>query len=376
MSKGIPVIWKRLISHNASRRPPFYDVFPQKKLVNKLLFELDSRLTFPKLYPLYESLYNTMDDVQGQVKVPTGITVSDIMVMKKVLEKLRHRTKSINKNLLALENEILNKAAEMGNNDAISLLAFDTLKDSSSNSHEDIAYAKTLIKELYQLRHPLTVKLTGDLTFKNNDLINAEKYYKDFLALEDDTFLAGEVYGQLGQISFRKPNLFKAEDYFLKSIKLCPLEYSVHSYFYLGQMYMNSQPLKARALLESTATQGFKESFKILGFLEMNYFEDYSKAQEWFKLGMELFEMECFVGYFDCCVKLEEWVNAKRCFNSMTTLLQSNANYEPVYSNFVTTRKDKLEKLEKYSTNVVMDSMHAVEAAKRQEVSKESRWNV
>ncbi|CDO94739.1 unnamed protein product [Kluyveromyces dobzhanskii CBS 2104] len=366
----------RLASSLATQRPPFREIFPQKKMVSRLLFELDSRLTYNKLYPIYEKLYEGLEkDID--VEVPHGLKGKDMMVMKKVLEKVRHKTKAINKNLLALENAILDRAAEAGDNDAIALLCFEVLKDPANNTGEDVSHAKKLIKKLYQMNHPLTVKLTADLALKNNDSVTAEEYYNKFLELQDDTFLAGEVYGQLGQIHFRKPNLVEAEKCFLKAIKLCPIDFSVRSYFLLGQIYMNNDIFKARSLIESSATQGFKESFKTLGLLEMNYFENYPKAQEWFKLGMELYDLECFIGYFDCATKNGDILLAKRCYESMEKLAENNADITKIFENFCSHRKTEVETVTEFSLNPAVDSLLIARNSETGEkISKSNTWDL
>lgn len=356
-------------------RPPLEEVFPRKRMINRILFELDSRLSFGKLYPVFESSYNNVD--QEDIPMPTTISASDVMLMKKVLEKVRSRTKSVNRHLLKLESALLDKAAEMGDKDAIALVAFDVLKDPSKNSQEDVSYAKLLIKDLYQKEHHLTLKLTGDLALRGGDSSQAVRYYRHFLRLEDDTFLAGEVYGQLGQISFKETDLDLAEKYFLKAIALSPLEYSVHSYFYLAQIYMNSDPLKARTLMESCATQGYKESFKALGFLEMHYFGDFYKAKEWFKLGMELFELECFIGYFDCCTSLCEWTLANKCLRSLEKIGQTNATYKTVVEQFIEARKDKIEKANSYEPGALLNPATIKEIKKVSgSPAKENKWGL
>lgn len=345
--------------------------------MNKILFELDSRLSFAKLYPVYETIYDSMDKQEEEIPIPRNINSSDMMIMKKSLEKVRHKTKSVNRHLLELENTILDKAAEMGDNDAVALLAFDVLKDPSNNSEDDVQYAKRLVKDLYQRKHHLTLKLTGDLALKGGDSAEAENYYHKFLELENDTFLAGEVYGQLGQVNFRKANLSISEAYFLKSIQFSPLEYSVHSYFYLAHIYMNFDPSKARILMECCASQGFRESFKTLGFLEMNYFKDLIKAQEWFKLGMELFELECFVGYFDCCVALDDWVAANKCINSMKRIAEMNVNYKPLVKQFIESRGEKVSKAQQYSPSSIMGNEMLDKATNQNvSVSKENKWGL
>lgn len=372
-----PALSTRFASSLIRQRPAFHEVFPQKKMVNRLLFELDSRLTFNKLYPVYESIYESLDK-STDASIPNGFTGKDLMIMKKVIEKIRHKTKTINKNLLALENEILDLAAERGDNDAISLLCFDVLKDPSHNSDEDVTHAKRLIKELYKKEHPLTVKLTADIALLNSDDITAEKYYLKFLDLQNDTFLAGEVYGQLGQIHFRKPDLVKAEQCFLKAIKLCPIDYSVRSYFLLGQIYINNDVFKARSLIESSATQGFRESFKTLGLLEMNYFKNYPKAQEWFKLGMELYDIQCYIGYFDCAMFSDNILLAKKCFESFTKLSESNQDIKKLFETFCAHRVDDIKRVNDYilpsSTLNPLPNVAASNA--KTDVSKSNTWNL
>ncbi|SCU89633.1 LAME_0E04676g1_1 [Lachancea meyersii CBS 8951] len=371
--------FKRLSSSLAFKRAPFYEVFPSKKLVNRLLFEMDSKLTFSKLYPVYESVYNSLDVGHTERCFPVSFKGEDVMMMKKVLEKLRHRTKSVNRNLRDLENELLENAAELGDNDAISVLSFNVITNSDKNTPEDVSHAQKLIKSLYQMHHPLTIKLTADFAFASEDFSNAEKYYKLFLDSEKDTYRAGEVNGQLGKISFKKPDLKEAEKYFLESIRLCPLEQVVQSYYHLAQLYMDSEPVKARCLMESAASEGFKESFQLLGFLEMNYFQNLQKALQWFKLGMELFDFECFIGYFDCCMKLKSFQKAKNCLKSMQKLSETNEVSKESFQIFVNSRHDQINSLALYSKNVVADTslfLHADRTTTDSPIEKESRWNL
>lgn len=376
MNSKASLCFKRLASFKLPNRPPFHEVFPQKTLVNRILFELDSKLTFPKLYPVYESIYNNLGHSDRENALPKSFTASDVMIMKKVLEKLRHRTKSTNRNFIALENELLEKAAEMGDNDAIGLLAYSVLKNPQKNSAEDVAHAKSLIKQLYQMNHSLTLKLTGDFAWRSDDFTNAESYYKRFLEFENDTFRAGEVYGQLGILYLRKPDLKEAERCFLSSISLAPRENVVKSYYHLAQLYMESYPLKARSLMESAAAEGFKESFQLLGFLEMNYFQNYAKSQQWFKLGMELFEVDCYIGYFDSCVKMQKWHLAKKCLETMHLLVQKNTAQYPAYETFLKSREDKIEALKLHSTNPHIEVSKYATQMRGSPATKRNTWGL
>ncbi|AGO12966.1 AaceriADL282Wp [[Ashbya] aceris (nom. inval.)] len=356
----------RFLSTNS--RPPLHKIFPSKKLVNRMLFDLDSRLTFRKLLPVYEQVYAQLDSSTEDLSIPSSVRAHDVMIMKKVLEKTRHRTKSTNRHLLALENELLYMAAQMGHRDAAALLAFDTLCNPASQSEEDMNYAKLMVKDFYRAGHPLTLKLTGDLALANGDHAAAEENYLKFLEKEADTFLAGEVYGQLGKISFLRSAFSQAEERFLHAIRLSPLEYSVQSYFYLGQLYMNSDPLKARSLLESAASQGFKESFKTLGHLEMNYFCNMPKAREWFKLGMELGELECMVGCFDCAIALEDFALAQDSLKRLELMAKTDKIYQELYTQFVDYRHDKLSLLESYKAGKALDVSGSIYATENRKI--------
>ncbi|AMD20054.1 HCL097Cp [Eremothecium sinecaudum] len=344
ISRKLSCIGRRFLS-SAFKRPDINAIFPKKKFVNRLLFELDSRLSFGKLYPVYELLYRNLDKNADAVKIPRGIQPTDLMIMKKVLELTRYRSKSTNKHLLDLENEILYRAAELGDKNASSSLAFEQLRDISKSSLTDVEHSKKIIKALYQQNHPLTLKLTGELAMSNGDGKKAEECFLKFLDYEDETVLAGEVYGKLGELALRKPALAQAEAYFLRSIKYSPVEYSLRSYYYLGELYMNSEPLKARALLESAASQGLRESFKVLGYLELNYFNDYRKAKEWFRIGMDIHDFECLLGYTDCLLKLKDLGAAQKSIEKLTNLVAANPAYKKTYGNVINCIKDDLEVL-------------------------------
>ncbi|KAH3901215.1 related to Protein MSS2, mitochondrial [Saccharomycodes ludwigii] len=358
------------ITKKTIKRPPFYKVFPKKKFISKILFELGSDHTYGKLYPIYESIYDNLDGPDVKIKVPPEIKANAMMLMKKTLERVRFKTKAINKHLLALENEILDKAAEMGDDDAISLLAFEVLKCPEENTKEDVEYAKKLIEHLYKVKkHPLTTKLAGDLALKNKDYDKALSFYKQFLSKENDTYLAGTVYEQIGKLYFQTTNLSEAENNFLKAIKYSPIEQVVQSYFYLSQLYTNSDPQKSKKYLEFCASQGFKESFKLLGFLEMNYFGDLIKAREWFGLGMEVFDLECYVGYFDCCWRLKSWEKCWHCYSSIKKLAATNERAKTLLHNFELYRRDTITEL-----NTIV-SREGIDHDNKVLLDRNGRWN-
>ncbi|KAH3674789.1 hypothetical protein WICMUC_002992 [Wickerhamomyces mucosus] len=278
--------------------------------MSRVLFDLDSRHSYNKLYPAYETIYKTLDN-SNDAQIPKYINSSDLMIMKKALENIRIITNTANRNLVDLENELVERAAELGNNDAVSILAFEAILDNDRDSSDKI-HAKKLIAQLLKIKHPLTTKMSGDLCLKNSLSEQAEDFYQKFLELEKDTFLSSEVYTILGKLYFEKPELIQSKQFFTKAIRTGPLDKVVTAHYYLGQIYAQDDLLKSRYHFELCASQGFKESFQQLGFMELNYFKNVTKAKEWFKLGVELQDLNCIIGLFDCFIRLKEWRNAYR----------------------------------------------------------------
>ncbi|CCH59751.1 hypothetical protein TBLA_0B09340 [Henningerozyma blattae CBS 6284] len=342
---------------NTNEFVEFMNIFPRKKQVQRTLFELDSNLTYKQLLPVFQHIYLNNKDLS--IIKERNIQNEDLMIMKKVLERIRFKNKSVNKKIINLEDNLLNLAAEHGNNDAISILSFRTIinqeKGKNTTNTNEVKIAKDLIKQLFELSHPLTFKLTADMMYNSNNFQDASKYYKQFLKLEADksssigdesgnSILEAEVYTKLGQISMKLSDLNDAERYFIKAIQLAPIEYTCNSYYYLSQIYLNSNPLKSRSLLEACSSQGFKESFPQLGYLELNYFKNIKRAKFWFELGMRIFQAECYFGYFNCCIKLNDYENASNCYNSLQILYNSvSENDKQLIDLFIENKRNVLK---------------------------------
>lgn len=330
----------------SNSRPPIYEILPKKKIMNRILFDLDSRHGYGKLYSAYEAVYKKLDNDEEPI-LPKYINASDLMIMKKALENIRIMTHTANRNLVDLENELVEQAAEHGNNDAVALLAFEAIVNENA-SQEDKIYAKELVSKLLDLSHPLTIKLSGDLCLKNEMNDQAEKFYYDFLELEDDTFLASEVFKQLGIINFQKPNLVSSKQFFERSIRTGPIDKVADCHYYLGQLNIHD-PRKARHHFELSASQGFKESFQQLGFLELNFFGNLNKAKEWFKLGSEISDLSCIIGLFDCSIREKKWKNAYKTYKLLENSLPNSANEDnvTVWNHFLENRKKSIELMNK-----------------------------
>lgn len=320
-----------------STRPDLHTLLPKKKTFNRILFDYDSRLSYKKIIPILETVYKNLDE-PDHIKLPQYVKSYDLMVFKNVLAALRTTTNSINENLVDLENELVEQAAELGDSDAIAMLAFETIEkriaNKSSVSADDYKYANELVKELTSINHPLVFKLGGDLAFKRGYHKQAEQYWLQFVELEPATIQASHVYSNLGLYYFTylaTPDLGRAKIYFEKSIKFGELDKStIQAHYYLGQLHVATHPMTAKYHWEISAARGLKESFASLGFLEMNVFQNYTKSIEWFKLGVEATnDVSCMIGQFDCHVKLNDY---KSAFNSLTRLQSIDEQIKKVKS--------------------------------------------
>lgn len=361
------------ISKPLESKPPLYDILPSKKPLSRILFDLDSKHSYGKLYPVYETIYKAICDPQYEAKIPSYITASDLMIMKKALENVRISSHTTNLHLLGLENEITERAAEYGNNDAVSLLAFEALLDDKRDVH-DKKYAKKLIGGLLEFKHPLTLKLSGDLCVKNDMFDQALDFYGKFLNVEDDTFLASEVHSASGKINFQRANLVQARLDFEKAIRTGPIDKIATAHYYLGQIYSDSDVLRARYHFELSASQGFVESFQSLGFMELNLFGNPPKAQEWFMLGVELRDFDCLVGMFDCYAKRERWKDCYRVWKQ----LEGNLD-EAKFKHFEESRKKSLELMNvnyKPIVNQMKDIATFAKEAGQSKVENNDRWSL
>lgn len=308
----------------AGSRPDLLQLLPSKKTVNRILFDNDSRLPYKKIVPVLQSVYEHLDSPEN-ILLPNYTVHRDLMLCRELLKTIRNTTNSMNRHLVDLENELVQQAAELGDNDAITMLAFETI-GSKTSSKEDYKYANDLVKKLTEMNHPLVFRMAGDLAFKNGLHDQAEQYWLQFIALEPDTVAAGQIYSNLGvyYFSYLKPraDLTKAKVCFEKSIKYGELDtYILKAHYYLGQLYTITDPRLSKYHLQIAASRGLKESFPSLGFLEMNQFNNYSKAIEWFKLGVEASnDLTCLIGQFDCHILSKEFKSAFTILHNLTSL--------------------------------------------------------
>lgn len=287
-------------------RPPLRGLLPKKRIFNRVLFDQDSRLSYRQTLPVLEAVYKHIDE-PANIALPKGVRGSDLMACKNVLGAVRLTTGAMNENLVALENELVEQAAELGDNDAIAMLAFGTVSKRVGNKgaveDADFRHANSLISQLVELRHALVFKMAGDMAFKQGHHQQAAEYWNEFLAVEPDTIRASQVHVSLGTYYFTYMlQLDRARYHFEKSVALG--EHQPVAHYYLGQLCATTHPETARWHWEHLAGRGLRESFAPLGFLEMDVFGNLAQAKEWFRLGAAAGDVTSMVGLFDVQIRL------------------------------------------------------------------------
>ncbi len=301
-------------------KPLLTDILPRKKVISKLLFDFNAKYNYHHYLPVVIDIYDKMDT--GKEPNTEKLKGSDLILFQKVLKEIRMQTHSANKYLVKLEDSLIEEAATLGNRDALTILCFKALDDTTGEyTKDDKEQAKVFINKLSKLRHPLVFKMSGDYYYRNNDVKKAVKLYGKFLNLDNNSFLASEVYKTLGMLSFQQQKLMQAKVFMEKAINLAPSNKVSHAHFILG-LINEIDPLKARYHFEMAASEGFLESFVNLGFLELNYFKNLYKSKQWFKLGAELGDYNCMIGLFDCYMKENNWKNAKITYDKTIQYLK------------------------------------------------------
>ncbi|KAL6948786.1 hypothetical protein ACO0QE_001259 [Hanseniaspora vineae] len=327
-------------------RPRLKDILPKKSFFNRCLYDLKADHSFNNLYPTVEQIYKNMgsEDSLGKIKYPKWFTSTDLMNFKHCMENYRVQHKRINKNLFELENTLLKIAVDMNDSNAKALSAFYVLGKSSTLPKETVLQAQKHLQKLYKSEdNALSMKLLGDLAFNGNNSQASIKFYNKFLTVENATPLAAEVYKSLGEVLFKLARFEEAEECFLQCIRNCKTQESVKAYYYLGQIYTVSDPTKSKQCFEICASEGFVESLSLLGFLEMNYFGDMVKSCEWFKLGKELGDLKCYIGYFDLQWELKDYRECMFTYKSIQDMAKTSENATKALQTFEESRQSKIK---------------------------------
>lgn len=356
------------------------DILPSKKIISRLLFDYDARYNFGKYLPVVESIY---DLTPGKTpNIPEKFRGNDLLIFQRVLSQIRKQTHTIIPLLLQLENSLIEYAAERGSRDALCTLSFMALDDTGDGwSEEDKTTAKSYIKELMELEHPLAFKLAADrelkgftssleeekkvskqseidtglspteevsfsnITTSSQQLARAISLYEHFLKLDSGSTVAAAAHRSLGMIYFRLQDLVKSEKHFSQAVQLAPVSDNAQAHFFLGLLHEEDSQ-RARYHFQMAATEGFKESFANLGYIELNVFNDPDIAKEWFALGAELGVPECVVGLFDVAYRKKDWSTAESVIEKAQNLGMSKLLNE-VRADSIASVKQNLKAVEK-----------------------------
>ncbi|KAG0681646.1 hypothetical protein C6P40_004142 [Pichia californica] len=408
---------KKLYSTVSSSKPLLHDILPSKKVISRLLFDYDARYNFNKYLPVVESIYDSLPEIFGnEPKIPDKFKGNDLLIFQRVLAQIRKQTHAINPLLLKLENELIEHAAERGSRDALCTLSFMALNDSGEGwTEDDKITAKKYIKDLMEMQHPLVFKLaadrelkgftkslnekeekdleeqgleneskiletedstvnlspTSDMSFSNitsspKQLTRAISLYHHFLTLDSKSTVAAAAHRSLGMIYFRTQELIKSHEHFRHAINLAPVSDNSQAHFFLG-LLNEIDPIKARYHFQMAATEGFRESFANLGYIELNVFNELNKSKEWFALGAELGVPECIVGLFDVSVRKQDWNNAKN--------ILIKAERQGLSDMLNEVRKTQIERVKRETDfDPIVQKQHTEESNSSQ--SRNSRWDL
>lgn len=275
-----------------------------KNVLKKYLFQLRVPLS-------YKQVTSTLEACQKDLPLPPKVNAKDIMLLKKTLQLHRNKTNKVDKNLAQLERDMIERAAEMGHNDAIALLAGEVLQSKDESDEKNYKDADRLLTQLMNRYHPLAFKISGDIAYKSGYTQKAAEFYQ--LALDygiEDQQVKAECWRNIGLINFSDRQIINTRKAFQSAIDTSKDSSKVMDcHFYLGQI-LDSDKKAAKYHFERAAISGLKESFAPLGFLNMNYFENQSMAEEWFKLGKDVGDVNCLVGLMDVYSKTQNIAKA------------------------------------------------------------------
>lgn len=363
-----------------TQKPLLSDIMPSRKVISKLLFDFDARYNYNKYMPVIDDIYDKMgtDDPPNTWKMKGG----DILLFQKVLKEIRVQTHSANKYLVDLEAELVDQAAEMGNRDALTMVSFKALEDDTGEYNEkEKEEATTFINELSKLNHPLVFKMGGDYNYRLNQIDKALHLYRKFLRLDNNSFLAADVYKTLGFILFQQQKLMQSKVLMEKSINLAPSSKVAQAHFILG-LINEIDPLNARYHFEMAASEGYVESFANLGFLELNYFHNLYKAKKWFRMGSELSDYNAMIGLFDCYIQEKQWQSAYKTYQKIQSFIKDaklNVNLDEVRATSIARMKQEVGEMDLVqpaaSETTEETAKESTEPAKEPTTEK-SRWDI
>ena len=91
---------------------------------------------------------------------------------------------------------------------------------------------------------------------------------------------------------------------------------------------------------------------------------------------MELYQFECYIGYFDCSIKMQDLKKARNCLTSLQKLSKTNDLFASAFKSFVDSRQETINKVNVFSVNTLSDGIKLANEAKDTNTSKDNTWGL
>lgn len=323
-----------------------------------------------------------------KTKFGSPITHLELQLLRHSLIQFKDTYKVFNKSFHLIEEILLKLCIEQGSNDALSIESFETLMNElkkNKSKEIDSGKAQENLKMLVKENHPLSLKHIGDLNFQLRKYDECLDFYQKYLALvlpkvnekppsvitslikwERYTPMnplakqfhfsnIARTYNNIAKVYLSNNQIYDCEKFLKESLikNQNNMSLKLVTYYLLGLIYSTYDPILSKQCFQIISVEGFRESFKHLGNLELNYFGDTSKAANWFELGVHLEDFHCYVGLFDASMNMN---NLDRAYNVLALLQQRlphKPQWEELMKSFVETRGDKIQKAQDHYEKLI-----------------------
>lgn len=338
-----------------------------------------------------------------KTKFGSPITYLELMLLRHSLIQFKDTYRVYNKSFHLVEEIILKICIELGCKDALSIESFEKMMNEVKTNKArdiDIEQSKNNLRTLLKQQHPITLKHIGDLNFQLRKYDQCLEYYGKYLniilskvnevppsafsslfskkkykpmspLLKQLYFLdIARTYNNIAKVYLSNNQIYDCERFLKESLiqNQNNMSLKLVTYYLLGLIYSTYDPVLSKQCFQIISVEGFKESFKHLGNLELNYFGDASKASNWFELGVHLEDFHCYVGLFDASMNQN---NLNRCFNVLDLMqkrLPHKPKWKPLMESFVQTRGEKIK--------IVQNHYKKLIEAEESKSPSDNMWNL
>jgi mitochondrial protein MSS2 len=323
-----------------------------------------------------------------KTKFGSPVTYLELMLLRHALIQFKDTYKVYNKSFYLVEEIILKICIEEGFKDAVSIESFEKLMNEIKTNKArdiDIKQSQNNLKTLLKQEHPITLKHIGDLNFQLRKYDQCLEYYGKYLSailpkvnevppplltslfskkryepmnplLKHFYFLdIARTYNNIAKVYLSNNQIYDCERFLKESLikNQNNMSLKLVTYYLLGLIYSTYDPVLSKQCFQIISVEGFKESFKHLGNLELNYFGDASKASNWFELGVHLEDFHCYVGLFDASMNRND---LNRCYNVLDLMqkrLPHKPQWKPLMESFVQTRGEKIKTVQNHYKKLI-----------------------